>query len=57
MPALVSCAEMEMMRGKEKDALKTYEKVLTLDGDNLQATSETKRIVKLRISFFKYIIV
>ena len=36
-PALVSCAEMEMMRGKEKDALKTYEKVLMLDGDNLQA--------------------
>ena len=26
-PALVSCAEMEMMRGKEKDALKTYETV------------------------------
>ena len=36
-PALVSCAEMELMRGKEKDALKTYEKVLKLDGDNLQA--------------------
>ncbi len=36
-PALVSCAEMEMMRGKEKDALKTYEKVLSLDADNLQA--------------------
>lgn len=36
-PALVSCAEMEMMRGKEKDALKTYEKVLMLDADNLQA--------------------
>lgn len=35
--ALVSCAEMEMMRGKEKDALKTYEKVLKLDSDNLQA--------------------
>lgn len=34
---LVSCAEMEMMRGKEKDALKTYEKVLMLDADNLQA--------------------
>ena len=28
-PALVSCAEMEMMRGKEKDAVKTYEKVLS----------------------------
>lgn len=36
-PALVSCAEMEMMRGKEKDALKTYEKVLKMDGNNLQA--------------------
>lgn len=36
-PALVSCAEMELMRGKEKDALKTYEKVLKLDGNNLQA--------------------
>lgn len=35
--ALVSCAEMELMRGKEKDALKTYEKVLKLDADNLQA--------------------
>lgn len=34
---LVSCAEMEMMRGKEKDALKTYEKVMTLDSNNLQA--------------------
>ena len=36
-PALVSCAEMEMMRGKEKDAVKTYEKVLMLDANNLQA--------------------
>lgn len=36
-PALVSSAEMEMMRGKERDALKTYEKVLKLDGNNLQA--------------------
>ena len=36
-PALVACAEMEMMRGKEKDALKTYEKVLKLDANNLQA--------------------
>lgn len=36
-PALVSCAEMEMMRGKENDARKTYEKVLMLDADNLQA--------------------
>lgn len=36
-PALVSCAQMELMRGKEKDALKTFEKVLMLDGNNLQA--------------------
>lgn len=35
--ALVSCAKMELMRGKEKDAVKTYEKVLMLDADNLQA--------------------
>lgn len=34
---LVSCAEMEMARGHEADALKTYEKVLTLDPDNLSA--------------------
>lgn len=36
-PALVSCAGMEMMRGKENDARKTYEKVMMLDADNLQA--------------------
>ena len=36
-PALVACAEAEMMRGEEKDAVKTYEKVLLLDADNLQA--------------------
>ena len=36
-PALVACAEMELMRGREKEASKLYEKVLTLDGDNLQA--------------------
>lgn len=36
-PALVSCAEMEMMRGKERDALKNYEQVLMLDPNNLQA--------------------
>lgn len=36
-PGLVSCAEMQMMRGKSKDALKLYEKVLALDADNLQA--------------------
>lgn len=35
--ALVSCADMEMMRGKEEDALRTYEKVISLDADNLQA--------------------
>ena len=34
---LVVCAEMQMMRGETKDALKLYEKVLTLDADNLQA--------------------
>lgn len=34
---LVSCAETEMGRGREADALKTYEKVLTLDPDNLAA--------------------
>lgn len=34
---LVSCAETEMGRGREADALKTYEKVLTLDPDNLSA--------------------
>ena len=28
---LVACAEMQMMRGETKDALKLYEKVLTLD--------------------------
>lgn len=36
-PALVSCAQMELMRDKEKDALRTFEKVLMLDGNNLQA--------------------
>lgn len=36
-PVLVSCAEMEMMRGKEKEALKNYEQVLMLDPNNLQA--------------------
>ncbi|MDO4165618.1 MAG: hypothetical protein Q4D56_14735 [Bacteroides sp.] len=35
--ALVSCAEVQLMRDKEKDAMKLYEKVLTLDNDNLQA--------------------
>lgn len=35
--ALIGCAEMEMMRGKAKNALEMYEKVLLLDADNLQA--------------------
>ena len=35
--ALVACAEMQMMRGEAKDAMKLYEKVLALDADNLQA--------------------
>lgn len=35
--ALVACAEMQMMRGETKDAMKLYEKVLALDADNLQA--------------------
>ena len=50
-PALVSCAEMEMMRGKEKDAVKTYEKVLILDANiflgnyfYLQAEREKKKL-------------
>lgn len=34
---LVPCAEMQMMRGKEKDAVSLYEKALMLDADNLQA--------------------
>lgn len=34
---LVPCAQMQLMRGKEKDAVKLYEKVLGLDADNLQA--------------------
>lgn len=34
---LVSCAEMEMMRGKDNDALMMYEKVLMHDANNLQA--------------------
>lgn len=35
--ALVLCAGVEMMRGKEKEAMRIYEKVLLLDADNLQA--------------------
>lgn len=34
---LVSCAEMEMMRGQEKNAVKLYESALALDPNNLQA--------------------
>lgn len=34
---LVACGEMEMRRGKLSDALDTYEKVIGLDPDNLQA--------------------
>ncbi|BEH00402.1 tetratricopeptide repeat protein [Bacteroides sedimenti] len=34
---LISCAELEVILGKEEDAVKTYEKVLTLDNNNLAA--------------------
>lgn len=34
---LVACAEMEVCRGREAEALNTYEKVLTLEPDNLAA--------------------
>lgn len=34
---MVACAGMEMMRGQEKNAVKLYENVLTLDANNLQA--------------------
>jgi len=40
--ALVACAEMQMMRGETKDAMKLYEKVLALDADNLQRTTIRK---------------
>lgn len=36
-PAIVLCAEMQVMRGQEKDAVKMYEKVLKLDANSLQA--------------------
>lgn len=36
-PILTSCAELEVILGKEEDALHTYEKVLTIDGNNLPA--------------------
>lgn len=34
---LIGCAEMEVGRGKEKEALNTYQRVLQLDADNLAA--------------------
>ena len=34
---LESCAEMQVYRGQEKDALHMYEKILQLDADNLAA--------------------
>ncbi|NDV59245.1 tetratricopeptide repeat protein [Bacteroides sp. 519] len=34
---LVACAEMEVLMGKEKEALATYEKILKVDPDNLPA--------------------
>ncbi len=34
---LTACAEMEVYRGKEKEALRTYERALQLDPDNLAA--------------------
>lgn len=34
---LAACAEMEVGRGKEKEALRTYERVIELDSDNLAA--------------------
>lgn len=36
-PALASCAEMLLMRDKGKEAVRLYERVLTLDPDNLAA--------------------
>lgn len=34
---LTACAEMEVCRGKEEEALRTYEKVIELNADNLAA--------------------
>lgn len=34
---LEDCAEMQVRRGQEKDALRTYEQLLQLDADNLAA--------------------
>ena len=34
---LETCAEMQVCRGQEKDALRMYEKILQLDADNLAA--------------------
>ncbi|MDR0893291.1 MAG: hypothetical protein LBN24_11880 [Mediterranea sp.] len=36
-PRLEACAEMQVRRGKEKDAVRMYEQILTLDADNLTA--------------------
>lgn len=35
--ALTACAEAQLLRGRDKEALALYEKALTLDADNLQA--------------------
>ena len=32
-----ACAEMQVCRGQEKDALRMYEKILQLEADNLAA--------------------
>ncbi|MCQ5137498.1 hypothetical protein NE628_14930, partial [Coprococcus eutactus] len=34
---LLTCAETEVCRGKEEEALQTYQKVLSLDANNLDA--------------------
>jgi len=34
---LVPCAELEVVLGKEDEALKSYEKILALDNNNLAA--------------------
>ncbi len=36
-PTLVSCAEVQLMRGESDDAKRIYEQVMTLDPENLQA--------------------
>ena len=40
---LVSCAEMEVCRGRESEALETYRKVLSLDADNLYLKAEREK--------------